>query len=84
MTIDWKLFYLPNCRYCKKVLAYLATTKNVRIHKYNTEKRSNSDYLNSRTGRRTVPCLYLEEEDEFVFESEVIIQKLKVLEHSRL
>lgn len=72
-----ELFYSDYCPFCQMVLNEI---KNLNlsgdIHKLNTQSDQNAaKKLLSTTGRRTVPCLFIE--DEPMFESRDIIDWLK-------
>jgi len=60
--MNLKLYYFPSCPYCQIVLSTISKleidVRLINIHQ-DPEERS---YLYEKTGRYTVPCLFINEE----------------------
>ena len=68
------LYYFNECPYCQKVLRKISEL-NVKVELKNTlESKSDAQFHLQKTGKRTVPCLYIDENP--MFESAEIIKWL--------
>ncbi len=75
------LYIMESCPYCQKVMAYL-DEKGINYRKYDINK--NSDYkkdLIAIGGKEQVPFLYNEETDDRLYESDKIIEYLKIYDN---
>lgn len=72
-----ELYYYAQCPFCQLVLHKINTLKlHDKIHLKNTlEVSENAQYHLSKTGRSTVPCLYID--DRPMFESRDICDWLE-------
>jgi len=70
-----ELFYYDSCPFCQYVLQVIDEL-NVKVEMKNIlEDQTNLQRLMSDTGRRTVPCLYIDNQP--MFESQDIMEWLK-------
>ncbi len=70
-----ELFYYDSCYFCRLVLSVIEEL-NLKVEMKNIlEDRSNLQRLMNDTGRRTVPCLYIDNVP--MFESEDIMDWLE-------
>lgn len=75
MTTKLELFYFPSCPFCQIVLEVIEELDlQVELSNIMSEK-SKADQLIKDTGRRTVPCLYIDQKP--MHESADIIRWLK-------
>jgi glutaredoxin len=73
---DLKLYYLPTCPYCQKVLDFM-NKSGITLELRPTTEPVNRDYLLAHGGMNQVPCLFIG--DEPLYESDDIIAYLKGL-----
>lgn len=74
---DLVLYYFPQCIYCQRVLRVIDELNlDIPLRDIRKEKKWKQDLL-GRTGRKQVPCLFIEGSD--LFESKDIILYLKGL-----
>ena len=71
---ELKLYYLPTCPFCLKVLRFMEG-KNLPVALLSTNEPANHDYLVSHGGKGQVPCLFIGE--QALYESSDIIAYLK-------
>jgi glutaredoxin len=71
---DLKLYYLPNCPYCQRVLRFMHEN-GIQIDLYATSEPDNRDYLIHQGGMNQVPCLFIGE--QAMYESRDITAYLK-------
>ncbi len=73
---DLKLYYMPMCPYCKKVLRFMKEKNIEEIELINTSTDSEAkETLKEVGGKDQVPCLFIDGEP--LYESDDIVDWLK-------
>ncbi|MCR4337332.1 MAG: glutathione S-transferase N-terminal domain-containing protein [Candidatus Omnitrophica bacterium] len=72
---DLKLYYMPTCPYCKKVLTYMELNKIQIPLKDTLENSAHRKELLEIGGKTQVPCLVID--GKALYESDDIIKWLK-------
>lgn len=70
---ELKLYYLPTCFYCQKVLSFM-NENGIIIETHATTESANRDFLLNKGGKNQVPCLFIGE--SALYESDSIIAYL--------
>ena len=71
---ELRLYTLPGCYYCDKVLRF-AKQNDILLEVVSTVDPKNKEYLASHGGKNQVPCLFMG--DKPMYESSDIISYLK-------
>ena len=71
---ELKLYYLPTCPYCQKVLRFM-NENGIIIDTYATTEPENRDFLLCEGGKNQVPCLFVD--GTALYESDDIIAFFK-------
>lgn len=71
------LFYKPTCPFCQKVLEF-AEKNNIQLDLQDTSNQYAYDKLMEYGGKQTVPFLYDEDSSIAMYESDDIINHLKL------
>ncbi|MCL2808307.1 MAG: glutathione S-transferase N-terminal domain-containing protein [Coriobacteriia bacterium] len=71
---ELRLYYLPTCPYCQKVLNFMSKN-SILIDTCATTEPDNRDYLLAHGGKNQVPCLFIAE--QAMYESDDIIDFFK-------
>jgi len=71
---ELKLYYLPTCPYCQKVMNFMSEN-GIIIDMFSTTELENKDFLLAQGGKNQVPCLFIAE--QALYESNDIIAYLK-------
>lgn len=71
---ELRLYYLPTCPFCQKVLSFM-NKNGILIEMLSTTEAPNRDYLLASGGKNQVPCLFIGE--RALYESDDIIAYLK-------
>ncbi|WP_068546721.1 glutaredoxin family protein [Thalassotalea crassostreae] len=77
-TAKFSLYQLPACPFCVKVRRTIKR-ENLNIELRNIKQQTNLDELVEHGGKRTVPCLRIEQEDgssKWMYESKEIVAYL--------
>lgn len=71
---ELKLYYLPTCPFCQKVLLFMKEN-DIEIEKHSTREPAEREFLISHGGKNQVPCLFIN--GKALYESDDIIDYLK-------
>ena len=71
---ELKLYYLPSCPYCQRVLHFMSE-QGILIDTCATTEPEHRDYLLKNGGKNQVPCLFID--GKAMYETNNIIAYLK-------
>ena len=72
--MDLKLYYKPECPFCKKVLRFMEKN-DIELELKNIHDQENKEFLVEKGGTNQVPCLFID--GKAMYESDDIIEFLK-------
>ena len=72
--MDLKLYYKPECPFCKKVLSFMEKN-DIELELKNIHDEENKKFLVEEGGMNQVPCLFID--GKAMYESDDIIEFLK-------
>ena len=72
--MDLKLYYKPECPFCKKVLSFMEKN-DIELELKNIHDEENKKFLVEKGGMTQVPCLFID--GKAMYESDDIIEFLK-------
>lgn len=72
--MDLKLYYKPECPFCKKVLRFMEKN-DIELELKNIHDEENKKFLVENGGMNQVPCLFID--GKAMYESDDIIEFLK-------
>ncbi|MFR1323582.1 MAG: glutaredoxin family protein [Ezakiella massiliensis] len=72
--MDLKLYYKPECPFCKKVLRFMEKN-DIELELKNIHDQENKEFLIENGGMNQVPCLFID--GKAMYESDDIIEFLK-------
>ena len=72
--MDLKLYYKPECPFCKKVLSFMEKN-DIELELKNIHDEENKKFVVEKGGMNQVPCLFID--GKAMYESDDIIEFLK-------